>query len=130
MNGICTPFTNSDQLKSTVRALTAKVADLWTQHVAPERDYDKRDNVILVNMGHWLEQSSYVDRTGYFITIRLHPLYNHLPRVQESARAVLGSFLALFPGHTAAHYEGRENLEGGTGNITLVVETGMFSIGD
>lgn len=130
MNGNFAPFTNADQLKSTTRALTAKIADIWTEHVAPEKNYDWRDNVILVDMGHWFEQGAYVDRTGYFLTIRLHPLYKDLPRVQESARAVLSSFLNLFPERTATHYEGRENLEGGTGNITLVVVTGMFSIGD
>ena len=90
----------------------------------------ERDNVILEDVGHWLKQNAWTDDTGFFMKLRLDPSYKHQQRVQESARKVVQGFLDLFPGRKNVYYENREALDGGTETITVVVETGSYSIGD
>jgi hypothetical protein len=130
MNGIFQSLSVRDLLKTSNRSLAGKVAALWDQHVAKETDYMERDNVILEGLGHWLKQSAWTDDTGFFMKLRLHPSYKHQQRVQESARKVVQGFVDMFPGRKNVYYENREALDGGTETITVVVETGSYSIGD
>lgn len=131
MNGHFNSITSRDLLKSYNRALVAKVAALWDQHVASEKDYMERDNVILEDMGHWLKQSAWTDETGYFIKLRLHPMTMHQAKVQEAGRKVVQGFIDLFPGAEHVFKENHLALEDGTTDtVTVVVQTGTSMIGD
>lgn len=131
MNGHFNSITSRDLLKSYNRALVAKVAALWDKHVAPEKDYMDRDNVILEDVGHWLKQSAWTDETGYFIKLRLHPLTMHQAKVQEAGRQVVQGFIDLFPGAEHVFKENHLALEDGTTDtVTVVVQTGTSMIGD
>jgi len=130
MDGIFYSIKPRDLLKTSNRTLVERVAALWDRHVAVEQDYMERDNVILEDVGHWLKQNAWTDDTGFFMKLRLDPSYKHQQRVQESARKVVQGFLDLFPGRKNVYYENREALDGGTETITVVVETGSYSIGD
>ena len=44
--------------------------------------------IIIEDFGHTLEQSSYIDKHGVYVTYRLHPLDAHL----EKTKAVAASF--------------------------------------
>jgi hypothetical protein len=72
----------------------------------------------------------------------MHPLYSHAAVTQERAKAVLDAFIGLFPKGTVVFAENTEILDAGDINwrekessgqnqtITVVVETGSYSIGD
>lgn len=131
MEGMFQGIKASDLLKASNRALAEKVAALWDKHVAPEANYMDRDNVILVDVGHWLHQKAWTDDTGFFMKLRLHPLYNHQPRVQESARKVVQGFIDMFPGEKEVFKENHLALEDGTTDtVTVVVRTATNMIGD
>lgn len=86
------------------------------------------DVLIVEDFGTTLVQSDWTDRTGWYVTYRLHPLYSRLkPLVEAAARAEM-RFNALFPGKPAR----REEAEPGNpnGKVTLFVENGCHSIGD
>ena len=120
-----------DLLKTSNRVLVEKVAALWDRHVAPEKDYMERDNVILEDVGHWLQQSAWTDETGYYIRLRLNPSYKHQERVREAGRKVVQGFIDLFPGKKEVFKEGHLALEDGTTDtVTIVVQTGSHLIGD
>lgn len=130
MNGIFRGIKPSDLLSSHNRKLVDQVAAIWDRCVAPETNYNTRDNVILVDVGHWLYQNAWTDDTGYFLKFRLHPLYKHLPATQQKAAAVLTGFLELFPAHRGVHFDNRHALEGTEDTVTVVVHTSTTSIGD
>ena len=130
MNGIFRSITPSDLLNSSNRKLIDRVAAIWDRCVAPEADYGTRDNVILVDLGHWLQQGAWADDTGYFLKFRLHPLYKHLPATQRKAAAVLQGFLDLFPQKREVYFDNRHALEGNEDTVTVVVHTASHSIGD
>lgn len=131
MNGIFYSIKPSDLLKTSNRNLAGKVAALWDKHVATEADYMVRDNVILEDFGHWLKQTAWTDETGFFIKLRLHPMYKHQERVQESGRNVVQGFIDLFLGEKEVFKEGHLALEDGTEDtVTVVVRSGINSIGD
>ena len=130
INGQFHSIKPSDLLKTSNRNLAGKVASLWDKHVAVEADYMERDNVILEDFGHWLKQSAWTDDTGFFMKLRLHPLYKHRERTQESARKVVQGFLDLFPGRKHVYYSNPATLDGTEETLTVVVETGSHLIGD
>lgn len=131
MNGHFNSIKPRDLLKTSNRTLVERVSALWDQHVAKEADYMERDNVILEDVGHWLQQSAWTDETGYYIKLRLHPSYNHQAKVQEAGRKVVQGFIDLFPGEKEVFKENHIALEDGTTDtVTIVVQTGSHSIGD
>ena len=130
MDGIFQSLSVRDLLKTSNRSLAGKVAALWDQHVAVEADYMVRDNVILEDLGHWVKQNAWTDDTGFFMKLRLHPMYKHQERVQESGRKVVQGFLDLFPGRKHVYYSNPKALDGTEETLTVVVETDSFSIGD
>lgn len=131
MDGIFYSIKPRDLLKASNRDLAEKVSALWDRHVAPEKDYMERDNVILEDVGHWLKQSAWTDETGFFMKLRLHPSYKHQDRVQDAGRKVVQGFIDLFPGKKEVFKEGHLALEDGTTDtVTIVVQTGSHSIGD
>jgi hypothetical protein len=117
-----------------------KVAQIWDDCVGTE--YLRRDNIVLESVGGWLCQEAWHDRNGFHLKIRMHPLYSHSAVTQERARAVLDAFIRLFPKGTVVFAENTEILDAGDINwrekessgqnqtITVVVETGSYSIGD
>ena len=127
MNGIFHPLKASDLLKASNRQLMANVAKIWDEQVAPEKDYMDRGSVILEEVGHWLNQSSWTDETGYYLKLRLAPLDAGRKDVQEKGRKVLQAFRALYPGAKASFVEG--SLEDGE-KVTLAIHTSTHSIGD
>lgn len=129
-NGIFNSLTIRDLLHPSNRDLTEKVAEIWNRHVAPDRDYLNRNNVIIEDLGRWLKQSDWTDETGFFIKFRLHPSFCHLERVQDAGRAVFKAFLELFPNRKNTYVENASALDGGVDTITLVVETASYSVGD
>lgn len=130
MNGIFYSLSAKDLLKTSNRDLAGKVSAIWDRCVAPEKEFMRRDDVLLEDVGHWLQQSAYTDETGFFIRFRLHPSYCHQERVQEAGRKVYKEFLELFPNRKNTYIENRKALDGGTETITLVVQTDSHSIGD
>lgn len=130
MDGIFYSIKPRDLLKTSNRALVERVSALWDRHVALEKDYMERDNVILEDVGHWLKQSAWTDDTGFFLKLRLHPSYKHQDRVQDAGRKVVQGFLDLFPGRKHVYYSNPKALDGTEETLTVVVETDSFSIGD
>ena len=88
-------------------------------------------SVILEDCGSWLEQLSWTDRSGFYMTIRLHPLDKHREDVQEKGRTIVRRFLELFPDRTAngTSYEGQDGFKDGE-KVTVFVHTSTYSIGD
>lgn len=118
------PFTPREFLNVTNRDVMIKVAQIF--EACPHRD-----SILLEDCGSWLVQSDWTDRTGYYMTIRLHPLDKGRMNVQEAGRDITRKFLSLFPGKrpNGITYEGHEGyLEGE--KVTVFVETDMHSIGD
>ena len=130
MDGNFQSLTVRDLLKTSNRNLAGKVSALWDKHVAREEDYMNRDLVILEDLGHWLKQNSWTDDTGFFLKLRLHPLYKHQDHVQGKGRQVVQGFLDLFPGRKNVYYSNPAALDGTEETLTVVVQTDTHSIGD
>lgn len=131
MEGICSGFKAKDLLKQHNRGFMERVSKIWDQDVAPESEYMVRESVILVDVGYWLSQRAYTDETGYFLRFRLHPLDCGRVSVKERGRRVLASFQKLFSNVKGVQIENENALyEGTEETVTVVVQTGSFSIGD
>lgn len=140
MRGSLQPLTIRDFTRSRSIELINKINKIWDDHVGTK--YLERDNVILESVGGWLSQEAWEDRTGYHIKIRMHPLYAHFSEVQGQARAVINAFIELFPNCKVEFTENLEILDFGDVDwrekenlglgrtITVVVQTGRYSIGD
>lgn len=140
MRGSLQPLTIRDFTRSHSIEMINKINKIWDDHVGT--DYLERDNVILESVGGWLCQEAWEDRTGYHIKIRMHPLYAHSSKVQGRARAVINAFIELFPNCKVEFTENLEILDFGdvdwqekeklglTKTVTVVVQTGRYSIGD
>ena len=124
------PFSHRDLLNKHNRDVVSRVADIWDT-VLGKGSPTQRDSIILEEIGGWVRQESWHDRTGFYLTIRLAPLDKTRPAVQESGRAIMARFIDAFPGRNSngTFYEGQENYAAGE-NLTVYVETGMNSIGD
>jgi hypothetical protein len=123
MEGILTPFTPRDFLRSKTRDLMAAVSAIWDREVGPESDPFRRDDVILVELGDWLKQDAWVDKTGFYLKIRPHPLTSEAKRTEKMAR-VRQAFLDLFENKKGL-------LEEEVGGVQiLVVHLATHSIGD
>ena len=117
------PFTPRELLNSHNLDVMSRVAALFESPIA-------RDRIILEGLGTWLEQGAWTDTTGFYMTIRMHPLYKHLQDTQEAGRTVTRGFLAAFPGRTAEpRFEGQEGYAEGE-PVTVFVTTSTHSIGD
>ena len=117
-------FTPSALINTYNRKIMTKVAELFESS-------SQRDHVLLADCGSWLVQDAGMDRSGFYMTIRLHPLAKHLEAVQAEGQVIIGKFLALFYGRNASgtFYEDHDKyLEGE--NMTVYVETSSRTIGD
>jgi hypothetical protein len=81
------------------------------------------DEIILEEIGTTLEQLAYLDRTGWFVTWRLAPLYREIPSIIEAGNRFAERLKSHFASKT--HFEVFENEK-----RTLYVTTGTNSIGD
>ena len=123
-------FTPRELINTYNRQVMTKVAEIFESVL--RNGYGGRDeSVILEDCGSWLEQLSWTDRMGFYMTIRLHPLDKHREDVQEKGRAITAKFLELFPDRTAngTFYEGHEGYKDGE-KVTVYVHTSTTSIGD
>jgi len=117
-------FTPRELINTYNRKVMTKVAEIF--ELSPQRD-----GVILEDCGSWLVQEAWMDRGGFYLTIRLAPLDKRREAVQEEGRRIIGKFLDVFSGRKASGttYEGQEGyLEGE--KVTVYVETSSHSIGD
>jgi len=117
-------FTPRELINTYNRKVMTKVAEVFESSPC-------RDEIVLEDCGSWLIQGAWVDRCGFYMTIRLAPLDKHREAVQEEGRRIIGKFLDVFTGRKASGttYEGQEGyLEGG--RVTVYVETSSHSIGD
>ena len=131
MNGMFQSIKAADLLNSNNRKLAEKVAGLWDRCVAPEEQYMERGSVILVDFGHWLNQSAWTDETGFFLKFRLAPLDRKRAGVREKGREVLRGFTKMFGQYQRTTTYDEDVLdECGEGTITVVVVTGTHMIGD
>ena len=140
MRGNLQPYTARNLTIPANLDLMNKVAQIWDDCVGT--DHMRRDNIILESVGGWLCQEAWHDRTGFHLKIRMHPSYSHAAVTQERAKAVLDAFIGLFHKGTVVFSENTEILDVGDINwrekessgqnktITVVVETGSYSIGD
>jgi len=140
MRGNLQPYTAKNLTIPANLDFMNKVAQIWDVCVGTE--HLRRDNIILESVGGWLCQEAWSDRTGFHLKIRMHPLYSHAAVTQSMGRAVLDAFICLFPGGTVVFTENTQILDVGDINwrekeslgqnktITVVVETGSYSIGD
>ena len=140
MRGNLQPYTTRNLTIPANLDLMNKVAQIWDDCVGT--DPMRRDNIVLESVGGWLCQEAWHDRTGFHLKIRMHPLYSHAAVTQERAKAVLDAFIGLFSKGTVVFAENTEILDAGDINwrekessgqnqtITVVVETGSYSIGD
>jgi len=117
-------FTPSELINTYNRKVMTKVAEVFESSPC-------RDGIVLEDCGSWLVQEAWVDRGGFYLTIRLAPLDKHREAVQEEGRRIIGKFLDVFSGRKASGttYEGQDGyLEGE--KVTVYVETSSHSIGD
>ena len=123
-------FTPRELINSYNRQVMTKVAEIF-ESVLGNRYGTRDESVILEDCGSWLEQLSWTDRGGFYMTIRLHPLDKHRKDVQEKGRAITAKFLELFTGMPAngTFYEGHEGYKDGE-RVTVYVHTTTTSIGD
>lgn len=122
-------FTPSQLLNSYNLKVMTKVASIFDE--LGEGDYYMCRSVILEDLGSWLVQSDWTDRSGYYMTIRLAPLDQHRPEVREMARAIIGRFIDIFVGRNAneTKYENQQGLDKGE-KVSVFVHTDTNSIGD
>ncbi len=136
MRGTCVQFTARQLLLTRMRDMSRAVNKIWDVHVAPEKDCMKRNSVILVDMGDWYNQTAWYDEGGYFMKLRMHPMFFHQPRVKAAALAVVDAFVALLSnekrGKKTVLYNNLHAFEGeGTTDIvTVAVVTNSTQIGD
>ena len=117
-------FTPRELVNICNRKVMTKVAEIFES--SPQRAH-----VLLEDCGFWLVQEAWLDRGGFYMTIRLHPMDKHREAVQEEGRVIIGKFLAMFSDRKASgtSYEGQDKyLEGE--KMTVYVETSSHSIGD
>jgi len=140
MRGNLQPYTVKNLINPANLDLMIQIAQIWDEHVGT--DYLSRSDVIVEGIGGWLAQEAWHDRTGYHLKFRMSPLRSHSATTQAKAKAVLGAFIGLFPSGTIVFTENTDVLDAGDINwrekealgqnktITVVVETGSYSIGD
>lgn len=117
-------FTPRELINTYNRKVMTKVAEVFESSPC-------RDGIILEDCGSWFVQEAWVDRGGFYMTIRLAPLDKHREAVQEEGRVIIRKFLDMFLGRKASgtFYEGQDGyLEGE--RVTVYVETSSYSIGD
>ena len=117
-------FAPNELINTYNRKIMTKVAELFESS-------SQRDHALLVDCGSWLVQDEGLDRSGFYMTIRLHPLAKHHEAVQVEGRVIIGKFMALFYGRNASgtFYEDHDKyLEGEP--MTVYVETSSRTIGD
>ena len=126
MNGYFHSVNAESLLNPHVRQMAEKLAVIWKENTnTSDRD------VIMVDWGTWLEQSAWVDNTGWFLKFRLTPMYNHLLPVKEHGRMVLKAFKDLFPNAKEVIIDNEDAVYDGTKDtVTVVVHTDTHSIGD
>jgi hypothetical protein len=121
------PFTPRDLINSRYLEVMTSVADLFKDPIV-------RDRIVLEDLGSWLEQSSWTDKSGFYMTIRLAPLYKHLPDTQAAGRQLALDFLTsrtdtrLEP--AVAQIAGQADRLNGGEPVTYVIETDTYHIGD
>ena len=121
-------FTPRELINSYNRQVMTKVAEIFESVLRKGVALDQ--SVILEDCGSWLEQLSWTDRMGFYMTIRLHPLDKHREDVQEKGRAITAKFLEVFRGSSlGTFYEGQEGYKDGE-KVTVFVHTSTTSIGD
>ena len=121
------PFTPRDLLNESNMRVMTKVAELFKKHC----EGGLATTVILEDCGSWLQQNSWTDDTGLYLTLRLHPLDNKREDVRACGRAIWQDFIAEVGGAThnawveesdAAYIDG--------GKTTIYVKQSTYSIGD
>ena len=148
MRGCLQPFTVKELVRNHNFDLLSKINKIWNADVGnrimnrSDGGFVTGESVILEDFGSWLSQEAWEDRSGYYIKIRMTPLFAHSSIVQGRARAVVDSFIELFPEGNVEFAENLEILDVGdvgfqekqklglTKTITVVVETDRYSIGD
>ena len=130
INGMFQSIKAADLLNANNRKLAERVAGLWNRYVAPEADYMRRQSVILVDFGHWLDQKAWTDDHGFFLKVRLAPLDRNRKDVQDRGTAVANGFKTMF-GDCEVYVDNPQAFETGSEEtVTVVVKTGFNMIGD
>jgi hypothetical protein len=120
------PFTPRDLINSRYLEVMTSVADLFKDPIV-------RDRIVLEDLGSWLEQSAWTDKSGFYMTIRLAPLYKHLPDTQAAGRQLALDFLTSLTGMRvidAAQVTGQADRLNGGEPVTYVIATSTYHIGD
>ena len=120
------PFTPRDLINSHCLEVMTSVADLFKDPIV-------RDRIVLEDLGSWLEQSGWTDKSGFYMTIRLAPLYKHLPDTQAAGRQLALDFLTSLSGMRvidAAQVTGQADRLNRGEPVTYVIATDTYYIGD
>ena len=120
------PFTPRDLINSRCLEVMTSVADLFKDPIV-------RDRIVLEDLGSWLEQSGWTDKSGFYMTIRLAPLYKHLPDTQAAGRQLALDFLTSLSGMRvidAAQVTGQADRLNRGEPVTYVIATDTYYIGD
>lgn len=84
---------------------------------------------IIEDAGTWTEQSDWTDRTGYYVTYRIAPLDSGNKTIRAAADDAEAKWNRLFPAAKSRRREVADPSDLST-RVTLVVHTGIHSIGD
>jgi hypothetical protein len=120
------PFTPRNLINSRYLEVMTSVADLFKDPIV-------RDRIVLEDLGSWLEQSGWTDKSGFYMTIRLAPLYKHLPDTQAAGRQLALDFLTSLSGMRvidAAQVTGQADRLNRGEPVTYVIATDTYYIGD
>lgn len=88
------PFTPNALMNPFVWSLFAQIRGLWPEGT-------ERDLVLLDDAGQWLSRTGYADYSGYYISIRLTPIWADLPAAKILLEKIKQGFKEVFPGKSS-----------------------------
>lgn len=122
------PFTVRESMNAYLLDFVKKTAEAFRMN-GSQGLYAGIQPVILEEAGTYVEQLSWTDQTGYYVTFRLAPLDSGKPAVVEHARLSEARWNSMFPGAKKRWREVEDHLDPNT-RVTLFVQTDEYSIGD
>ena len=122
------PFTVREAFNAYLLDFVKKTAEAFRMN-GSQGLYAGIQPVILEEAGTYVEQLSWTDQTGYYVTFRLAPLDASKPAVVEHARLSENRWNAMFPGAKKRWRDVVDHTDPGT-RVTLFVQTDEYSVGD
>jgi len=122
-NIIKQPFTVRDAMNTHLLKFVSNTANAFKVLNSCNQPF------ILEEIGTWLEQCDWTDKTGYYVTYRIAPLDCKRQSVVDAAANAEKKWNLLFLDAKSRHREVVDHLDPAT-RITLLVHTDTMSIGD